>query len=95
MDNKAVAVPAEHPVAEPVHPVHRLALAVLWVEVAETSRLDPRVDARDVPLVDLAESVAVAACLIWLPVQDVTRTPLTYLTEAQASRVRALEELVA
>jgi hypothetical protein len=31
----------------------------------------------------------------WLPAQDVTRTPLTYLTEAQAARIRQLERLVA
>ena len=32
---------------------------------------------------------------IWLPVQDVARTPLTLLTQVQAARIRDLERLVA
>jgi hypothetical protein len=43
----------------------------------------------------LVNSSSGLALANWLPVQDSTRTSLTYLTEAQASRVQELERLVA
>jgi len=33
--------------------------------------------------------------ILWLPVEDATRTPLTHLTENQAERIREFERLVA